>query len=358
MKIGFFTPYLDIMGGGEKYLLDIAKACLELGHEPILFWKNKEILSTIIERFGVEYSGITVDTSWHSLNSVARLIKTKQFAVFFYHPDGSYFMSWAKKNYALLQVPEAVLIPNKKPVNTYKFNFWIPVYNSQFTKRFFEKNYKEIRNGIVLYPTVNKTAFVSTKKEKIILSVGRFYEHLHSKKQDILVQTFIKAQKETLLLKEYRLVLAGTYKEPDGKKYAQKLKELIGKNTSIELRFNITARELSDLYKKAEIYWHATGYGADIEKQPQLAEHFGISIIEAMSYGAIPIAYSAGGPTETIVHGKTGFLFKETNQLIEHTSRLLQSSSLYKTIQKAAYDRAQKKFGSLVFKEHIQKLLL
>lgn len=358
MKIGFFTPYLDILGGGEKYLLDIAKASHNLGYKPVLFWKNKSIISSILTQFGSDYSCVEIDTTWHSANSVVRLIKTKQFEAFFYHPDGSYFMSWAKKNYALLQVPEGILIPKKKPVNSYKFNFWTPVYNSRFTKQFFERNYKEVQKGVVLYPTISTPSKKTVTKEKIILSVGRFYEHLHSKKQDVLIQAFIDAQKQNALFKDYKLILAGAYKEPDGKNYLQKLKKLIGNNSSIELRPNINTDELTELYNRAQFYWHATGYDSNVEKEPEKAEHFGISIVEAMSFGTIPIAFAAGGPIETIISGKTGFLFNTIPELISYTGKLISDKSLYSTMQKKAVGHVQDKFGYKVFQKQVKSLLI
>ena len=43
---------------------------------------------------------------------------------------------------------------------------------------------------------------------------------------------------------------------------------------------------------------------------PQV-EDFGIVALEAMSHGIPVIAYSEGGATETVIHGKTGLLFSE-----------------------------------------------
>ncbi len=47
--------------------------------------------------------------------------------------------------------------------------------------------------------------------------------------------------------------------------------------------------ELADLYARASIFWHAAGLGEDAEDDPNRMEHFGISIVEAMSAGAVPV---------------------------------------------------------------------
>lgn len=56
---------------------------------------------------------------------------------------------------------------------------------------------------------------------------------------------------------------------------------------------------------------------------PQV-EDFWIVALEAMSYGTPVIAYGEGGATETVVHGKTGFLFSE--QTVESLVNALEKS--------------------------------
>ena len=61
--------------------------------------------------------------------------------------------------------------------------------------------------------------------------------------------------------------------------------------------------------RAASIYWHATGFGTSEQMQPSKQEHFGMSIVEAMSAGAVPIAFDAGGPRETVDPGANGYLW-------------------------------------------------
>ena len=56
----------------------------------------------------------------------------------------------------------------------------------------------------------------------------------------------------------------------------------------IEFLVNKKNDELWGIYSKAKIYWHASGFGEDLEAHPEFAEHFGISTVEAMGAGAVP----------------------------------------------------------------------
>ena len=44
------------------------------------------------------------------------------------------------------------------------------------------------------------------------------------------------------------------------------------------------------------LFWHAAGLGEDPTTNPDRFEHFGISVVEAMSAGAVPMVYEHGGP--------------------------------------------------------------
>jgi glycosyltransferase involved in cell wall biosynthesis len=102
------------------------------------------------------------------------------------------------------------------------------------------------------------------------------------------------------------------------------------------------------------VYWHGTGIGADLVSAPEKAEHFGISLVEAMSAEAVPFALTAGGPREIIVHGDDGFLYETPEQLAELTLDLLSPSSrdrlvtLGRAAGRRAGDFSREEFGKRV----------
>ena len=59
MKIGIFDPYLDDLGGGEKYMLSVA-TCLSSKHEITIFWNNSEDIAALKKRFGFSLVNIAI----------------------------------------------------------------------------------------------------------------------------------------------------------------------------------------------------------------------------------------------------------------------------------------------------------
>src|SRR6185369_8422589 len=96
----------------------------------------------------------------------------------------------------------------------------------------------------------------------------------------------------------WKFFLAASVRKDDEEKFAELQKSAQG--YSIEFFINKTNDELWDLYGKAKIYWHASGFGEDLEKHPSYAEHFGISTVEAMGAGAVPVVLHAGGQKEIV----------------------------------------------------------
>ena len=109
----------------------------------------------------------------------------------------------------------------------------------------------------------------------------------------------------------------------------------------VHIRPDIDSNELRHLYQKSSIYWHATGFGTSEAKQPGLQEHFGMSIVEAMSAGAVPIAFNSGGPREVIGPGINGFLWNTPIELMEATVRLTKDPQLFKSMSEAAVLRSR-----------------
>ena len=99
--------------------------------------------------------------------------------------------------------------------------------------------------------------------------------------------------------------------------------------------------ELRDLYGRASIFWHAAGLGEDPERHPDRYEHFGITTVEAMSAGAVPVVIDAAGQVEIVEQGASGYRFAGLDGLVTHTERLIADPAWRATLSAAAERRAR-----------------
>ena len=61
-----------------------------------------------------------------------------------------------------------------------------------------------------------------------------------------------------------------------------------------------------------------------------------MSIVEAMSAGAVPLAFNSGGPRETITPGVSGYLWNDQADLRQLTRRLLADRGMLAAMSQAA----------------------
>lgn len=358
-KAVLYNPYLDTLGGGEKHILSILKVLEEEGYEINIFW-DKDLTNEIKTNFKLEFK--------HKINFLHNIFRSKKiffqkyltlknFDLFFYVTDGSYFFSGAKKNFVFCMVPNKKLYQldflAKIKTSNYKF-----ITNSEFTKYWLEKHGQKSQT---IYPFIDKNLLNLNinilKKDKVILTVGRFFKHLHSKRHDILINSFKELKQNNSLFKDFKLILAGGLKTEDNQ-YLEWLKQLASSDRSIVFRVNPNYEEILELYKKAVLYWHFTGFGIDENENPELVEHLGIAPLEAMAAGCITFCYNAGGPKEIIEDGVNGFLFNNNGELFKNATLVLQNSSLRNTIQTKAKQTVVTRFSYEVFKRNVKKIVL
>jgi glycosyltransferase involved in cell wall biosynthesis len=361
MKIAFFSPYIPKhTGGGEKYLFDCALLAAEAGHQVFLAISSAQALdATEVAKIRNKYEQF-LDCSLISIEFIAsplfteanflqKLMWTKQFDCLYYQTDGSLFFSLAKKNILHIQVP----LPLDKSglIERLKLANWsIKNSNSFFTKKYIEKFWQTkidfVHQPYVdLSPTPNKV-----KKEKIILAVGRFFCQLHSKRQDVLVDLFRQlAAKDPATLKGWRLILIG---KKEDEEFARKVEEKIG-DLPVTLLHETSRSELIAHYQSASIFWHATGYGIDENIEPEKAEHFGISTVEAMAAGVVPVVINKGGQKEILGEELGECLWNDETDCLAKTLSLIKNKDRLNILAKQARERSQE-----FSKEKFRKILL
>jgi glycosyltransferase involved in cell wall biosynthesis len=351
MKIGLYSPYFPKhFGGGEKHFLTSAWYLSQKHKVEVLiptgFADLEERIKRYEELFSLNLSKITFVPSPLADNTSSPLETwkiTRRYSAFMYLTDGSLFLSGAKRNILHIQFP---FTQKGKGLFPFKLRSWtIKNANSEFTKNVVEKSW-QTRIPFIHYPYVRlpESSVLNKKRDPIILAVGRFIDPEdnvgHSKRQDILIEAF-RQGRSRFGWEKWQLILVGSV-EPGSthQRYVEKL-QLAAKDLPVTFLHDIPDADLTKLYQESTYFWHGAGYGVNETTHPLQVEHFGMSTVEAMGHGLIPIVMKNGGLKEIIDEPKNGYFFTTTSQLVQQTQLAMHlSANQTQKIQQLAYKRA------------------
>ncbi len=344
MKAAIFNPYLDTLGGGERYTLGFANVLVNSGYDVDLEWGSPEIKEALKRRFGMDLGRV---------NIVPDVKKGDGYDLCFWVSDGSIPLMHARRNILHFQVPFHG-VNGKSLMNKMKlFRINKIVCNSKFTKNVIDKEFGV--ESIVIYPPVDTDSFKSKRKENLILYVGRFSKILQSKSQDVLVSVFKRLYDTGL--ENWKFILAGGT-EVGVSGQLNELKSL-AEGYPVEIIESPDFNTLKSLYGKTKIFWSASGFGQNETESPEKMEHFGITAVEAMSAGAVPVIFNGGGHKEIVRDGVDGYLWSFEDELAEKTLKLIReekrSHAFWVNAKKRSMDFSLDSFEKNVVSYILQK---
>jgi len=139
----------------------------------------------------------------------------------------------------------------------------------------------------VMYPPVPQALFeqsldtlISNQRENLVVTVSRF----SSEKELEKIPKIAKLAKDDL-----KFILIGLLHDPRVYEYIIRSIKELHLEKKVEVIANAPKKELESILKRAKVYLH-----------PMRGEHFGISIVEAMATGCIPIVHNSGGMNEFV----------------------------------------------------------
>jgi glycosyltransferase involved in cell wall biosynthesis len=156
--------------------------------------------------------------------------------------------------------------------------------NSKFTQNAIKKVYPSF-DPQVIYPPVDLERFSSclrsNSRENQVLVISRFSPEKQLEKAILIAKS----------LKDTKFILIGNLLTANQSyfKYLQKMIQDYGLTHRIKLIPNATKGQILNAMSTSMVYLHTMN-----------GEHFGISIVEAMAAGLIPVVPSYGGCTEIV----------------------------------------------------------
>lgn len=115
------------------------------------------------------------------------------------------------------------------------------------------------------------------------------------------IQQGIQAFAAANLPKPWKLVVAG-FLDAKSQQYIKDMQEIVPPGVDVEFVISPSSEQLENLYKTASFCLFTP-----------LNEDWGIVPLESMSFAKPVIANASGGPLESVISGKTGFLCEPTN---------------------------------------------
>ena len=346
-KAILFTPYADVFSGGEQYFYSVASLLNKLGLNVVIAW-HQDLADRIKDYFGINLSGVVFSPAlYRQLVSSRQTRKTamSQYDLSFWVSDGSLPTLYAKTNYLHYQVPFTHSLRGLK--SRFKArSISRAICNSSFTAQVIARVTPFAHKISVIYPYINLAEFdYRANKQPTILSVGTIGGRLHSKRQDILIEAFRQFIK---IHPDWQLILVGRVEDQ------AKLTQLHQQAQGLPVRImpSVTRLQLRQLYAVSSLYWHAAGFGLNPKRQPEKMEHFGISIIESLAAGCVPLCYRGGEMTTLLT---PDLLYQTQAELLDKT--LIQLGSLGHSRSTASHQLAQQ-FDYHRFADSLKSLLI
>lgn len=368
-KVMVLNPYLPTLGGGEKYMAYLCKFIEDYYRHDvridILVFNYNDVdvnaddyvtIEKLCKQYDLSLSNTYIRKIEPGNPSDDKTIEniSKEYDLFINFEIFSRCCSKAKKSIYLCMFPpvtNSMQYQNagftKKLISRYldyRFKHSYDVFEviSEFTNHWMHTFWGNLKTPIAYPPCFSESdiegRYDERQKKNIIISVGRFFVDGHNKKQLEMARMFADHQ-DVFSSYEYHLVGQVSNYTKD-QEYLQKIKDIAEKCPNIIIHENCEHAELVELYKSAKIFWHATGFGIDGDKQPEKMEHFGITTVEAMSFGVVPVVINKGGQKEIVEEGTNGYRWDTLDECVEKTRKIIEDDNKRKEMAEQSVKRA------------------
>ena len=389
IRIGMYNRWLKTLGGGERYSLAIAEYLSKTCDVEVI---SHELLDMRVasQRLGLALGNVRLKvipaasdltalsgqydlfinaSHWNFFPSIAS--KSALIVFFPFHlgnpllaqiryligrslnsfPLNSLIRVLLTKRFSDLQTRLDNLVPPNflMAVDSYTQLWSISHFSQEWTQTYWR------RPSHLLYPFVTIEQIQPRPKQQLILNVGRFFAGNHNKKHLVMIDSFKQMLNHGLQGWELHLA-GGSMSGFAHEEYLSQIRKA-SENLPIYLHVDLDRAALIELYGKSAIYWHASGYGEDESREPHKFEHFGITTVEAMAAGCVPIVIGRGGQPELVDHNVNGLLWQSLPELVSLSTELMRDQARMEQLSKASIARSRQ-FGQSIFENRLYELLL
>lgn len=153
-----------------------------------------------------------------------------------------------------------------------------------------------------------------------------------NKRQDYAITAFEKFKRRK---KGYKLVISGALsKDLLFQSYYEKIKRMAEKTRDVKILINVSEEMQKELFSKATAVLY-----------PPINEDYGLVPLEAMASSKPVIAVNEGGPKDTIINNKTGFLVNNTEEMADKMLFIAEHKSIASDIGKEGLKRVKKYYS-------------
>ncbi len=322
-----FSPYPLVPGGGERVMFELADLLTSgAGVENVIF-STPHPYSTI--RMTQISSTFGFDQMVATPRPFAETdISDCQFAVILGNSIVPPIESFGLRSAYLLQFPFSVPDAEVDEYGHWLGNFSEIWVYSEFVRRHVNgliRYYGLTAPPIRIIPPPAQWAGAQPGRpwndRRTILTVGRFFAGGHNKRQDAVIEAFRALDKR--MNSNFQLALAGSiHPTAEGRERFRELQEM-AEGLPCSFHPNISRDDLALLYMNSAVLIHAAGMGVDELEFPEQMEHFGITPVEAASFGCIPVVFAGGGPKDVVTELGCDTLFRTLDECVDVVESLL-----------------------------------
>jgi glycosyltransferase involved in cell wall biosynthesis len=362
-RIGIFNPYPSGLGGGEKYLYTILEEAVRTpGADVILMSPARPDLG--------RWRELNVDVKpnamrWRRAGQLSVTPHTRGLDLFVAIANHFPPLSLARRSAVVVQFPFAFLrdpggLPRRLGfLRAAERRVRLRSYDtvlcySEFVRRAIIERL-EIPAPVVIAPPVDTERAKPGRKGRNVIAVGRFFASAlgNNKKHDVLIEAFRRLTADPRSAGWTLHLAGGCQDDPESQ---QHLRDLRIRARDLPVRFYVNAEggELAGLYAESTLFWHAAGHG---ETRPERFEHFGITTVEAMAHGCVPVVPALGGQPEIVADGRNGRLWRSVDELVAISAELMADPAATQALAAAAV-RGAERFSKERFLQQIRTQLL